>query len=486
MISYDPHSAIYFKKTDTAITSYHVQYFGIVPQRGWVHCRLLVAMESFTEKERAVVKGKNKKDYEVAMEEAEEAFGLNLQQRKLKFIFNFDDSKKRKQPSSSTSATKKGKTTPTTTVEPLPWKPTHSLPTLPDELPQSTKTESMDFLETPLSLSVDDTPTTETSSSVPPTLLDSRIRREGEEPIASLPSNQLVDSQGGDSGFETGSDFSVTPALQATPTTNDQSDSFFEFLESSDTSQPIPKKPKTLKTTPTIATPISPNHMTCAICDSDNGDLIRCRGSCLQAFHLDCLGIIKVPKARFCCDECLATPTVCHQCRGRGGEPLVSCDHNECDKYYHLSCVRSIDTFLLTEDAISSCGLHSCAKCTSAPNPSTTSLIQCVKCPIALHKATCLVAGCEVLSDSQMICYTHLDLSSKALPAHFNMNTCLDCGEGGTLVCCDFCSAAYHNHCLPEDHRASDSVHKWVCPCCQSHDLPTYESAVMCKCGTHR
>ena len=488
MISYDPHSATYFKKTNTAITSYHVQYFGIVPQRGWVNCRLLVPMESITEKERAIVKGKKKKDYEVAMEEAKEAIGLNLKQRKLKFIFNFDDGlrRKRKQSSSTTSVAKKDKTTPTTTVEPLPWKPTHSLPTLPDELLPIAKTKIIDPLKTPLILLIGDTPTTETTPSAPPTILDSRIRTEGEEPIVSLPSNQLVDSQGGDSGFETGSDFSTTPALQATPTTNDQSDPF-EFLESPDANQPIPaKKPKSLKTTPAIATPTSSNHMTCAICDSDNGDLITCKGSCLQAFHLDCLGIVKVPKAGICCDDCLTTPTVCHQCRGQGGEPLVSCDHNECDKHYHLSCVRSMDTFMLTEDTISSCGLHSCAKCTSTPNPSTTSLIQCVKCPIALHKATCLVAGCEVLNDSQMICYTHLDLSSKSLPTHFNMNTCLDCGDGGTLVCCDFCSAAYHNHCLPEDHRASDSAHKWVCPFCQSHDLPTYESVVICKCGTHR
>ena len=227
----------------------------------------------------------------------------------------------------------------------------------------------------------------------------------------------------------------------------------------------------------------------CAICDN-NGDLV----SCFQSFHLDCLGIINAPGTGFVCDECILTPTVCFKCKkvaSEDGDDLVACGQQHCDKHYHLSCVRLIKTFTISKETnLSSCGLHLCAKCTyTETSLNTTKLLQCIRCPLALHKVTCLVAGCEVLNDKQMICYQHLDLKSASLPqsiGHFNMNTCLDCGFGGPLVCCDFCSATYHDHCLSDEQKPLESVPEWLCPCCASHDLPTYESAVMCKCGSHR
>ena len=148
----------------------------------------------------------------------------------------------------------------------------------------------------------------------------------------------------------------------------------------------------------------------CAICDNNNGDLIGCGGHCFQSFHLDCLGIINAPSTGFVCDECILTPTVCFKCKkvaSEDGDELVACGQQHCDKHYHLSCVRSIKTFTISKETnLSSCGLHLCAKCTyTETSLNTTKLLQCIRCPLALHKVTCLVAGCEVLNDKQMICY---------------------------------------------------------------------------------
>ena len=319
-------------------------------------------------------------------------------------------------------------------------------------------------------------------------------------------SAHLMDSQ--DSGFETGSDLSVTPILQVVSTAiTDQSQSIgFPDKQVANSNRGTMKHPSVRKSKATgkkSSTPLSHKgegkerllicSVKCGICDAeDEKNLVICNGHCFQGFHLDCLGIVRPPTTGFYCDECLTTPTVCFQCKKSEsplGDALLPCTHSECDKHYHLSCVRLAKTFVINEKKFE-CGLHSCAKCTGTKTTlTTTAMLQCIRCPVALHKTTCLVAGCEILSDREMICYTHIDLKSVSLPqsiGHFNMNTCLDCGEAGSLVCCDFCSAAYHNHCLSEEHRASDSAQEWVCPCCASHDLPTYESAVMCKCGPHR
>ena len=68
---------------------------------------------------------------------------------------------------------------------------------------------------------------------------------------------------------------------------------------------------------------------------------------------------------------------------------------------------------------------------------------------LALHKLDCLVAGCEVIGPTQMICYKHVKITKNTkLYSHININTCLECGAIGFLYCCDVCSAAYHAESL--------------------------------------
>lgn len=144
MVSYDPNAAIYFKTTNDEVSSYHLQYFGIVARRAWVRSKLLLPMKSLEERSTKPPAGKSRKDYEVAMTEANEAFKLELKQRKLKFIFNFVSSipgnngsqgnqRKRKQPVSTNSSVvametqkipRKINVENSTSPPTSPWKPT--------------------------------------------------------------------------------------------------------------------------------------------------------------------------------------------------------------------------------------------------------------------------------------------------------------------------------------------------------------------------
>ena len=228
----------------------------------------------------------------------------------------------------------------------------------------------------------------------------------------------------------------------------------------------------------------------CNICDCEDTDLLMCTGHCLQSFHLDCLGLMEEPSFKFLCDECLISLGNCFICGKNHGE-VKKCSKPKCSKLYHLDCIGDNKLFQFGGKSLSfSCPLHVCAKCTSIGISATSvnsSLLQCVKCPLALHKPDCLVAGCEIIDQTHMVCYQHLKITKNVkLYSHINLNTCLECGAIGSLYCCDVCSAAYHLQCLDEDSRpASDGSH-WKCPSCTIHDIPTYGSLVITKFGVWR
>lgn len=242
----------------------------------------------------------------------------------------------------------------------------------------------------------------------------------------------------------------------------------------------------------------------CAICDASDTNLLACQGHCFQAFHVDCLGLVQPPNFQFVCDECQAVSRQCFVCSKSTGS-LERCAKPKCSKFYHRSCIQNNSLFVF--DSLKTkftCPLHSCAKCVcsdvdAAMAPKGSTLVQCVKCPLALHNPSCLIAGCNLLSASQMVCHLHIRIASELnLYKHLNMDNCCECGESGSLYCCDFCSSAYHKECL-EDHQKPVEVEegeegergvgeseKWMCPACREHDLPTYESVVLCKFGVWR
>ena len=227
---------------------------------------------------------------------------------------------------------------------------------------------------------------------------------------------------------------------------------------------------------------------TCSICDEEGAELLLCEGTCGSTFHLDCIGLVLPPKFGFVCDECLCFRRECFSCKGDRGV-LHKCSRPSCPKVYHLSCVAASKLFAVGKKQVSfTCPLHVCARCKSVGCVRDgEEVLECRQCPLALHGDDCLVAGCEVVGPNQMVCYRHVRIDrDKNLYSHINIGTCLECGEPGSLYCCDFCSAAYHDGCLEKESRPSLEGGYWCCPNCVVHDLPAYGSMVICKHGRHR
>ena len=233
----------------------------------------------------------------------------------------------------------------------------------------------------------------------------------------------------------------------------------------------------------------------CSICDEEDTDLLVCGGHCYGMFHLDCLGLMQPPTFKFVCDECLVSSSKCFTCgKSNDDNELVKCSKPRCTKLYHLSCIKGNKLFSFDQRKSTSftCPLHVCARCASIGGSTQTqvghsNLLQCTMCPLALHKPDCLIAGCEVVNQTHMVCYQHIKITKNSqLYSHLNLNTCLDCGKTGSLFCCDVCSAAYHMECLDEDDRPANDSDSWKCPNCAVHDLPVYGSLVLCKFGVWR
>ena len=97
------------------------------------------------------------------------------------------------------------------------------------------------------------------------------------------------------------------------------------------------------------------------------------------------------------------------------------------------------------------CPYHMCHTCNS-DNPqnghvgkTNEKLARCVRCPSAYHASTsCLPAGSEILTGSQVICPKHY----KSTQPPLNATWCFLCTKGGSLICCDTCPTSFHPECL--------------------------------------
>uniref|UniRef100_A0A8C3RHT9 Histone-lysine N-methyltransferase, H3 lysine-36 specific n=1 Tax=Cyanoderma ruficeps TaxID=181631 RepID=A0A8C3RHT9_9PASS len=210
----------------------------------------------------------------------------------------------------------------------------------------------------------------------------------------------------------------------------------------------------------------------CQICEKP-GELLLCEAQCCGAFHLQCLGLSEMPKGKFICNECSTGVHTCFVCKSCG-EDVKRCLLPLCGKYYHEACIQKYPPTVLQNKGFR-CSLHICMTCHAA-NPANISaskgrLMRCVRCPVAYHSNDfCLAAGSVVLASNSIIC-----------PNHFTA-WCFVCSEGGSLLCCESCPAAFHRECLNIEMPEGS----WYCNDCKAGKKPHYKEVVWVKVGRYR
>ncbi|XP_044306868.1 histone-lysine N-methyltransferase, H3 lysine-36 specific isoform X2 [Varanus komodoensis] len=223
----------------------------------------------------------------------------------------------------------------------------------------------------------------------------------------------------------------------------------------------------------------------CQICEKP-GELLLCEAQCCGAFHLQCLGLSEMPKGKFICTECSTGVHTCFVCKS-SGENVKRCLLPLCGKYYHEECIQKYPPTVMQNKGFR-CSLHICMTCHAA-NPANVSaskgrLMRCVRCPVAYHSNDfCLAAGTVILASNSMICPNHFTPRRGCRNhEHVNVSWCFVCSEGGSLLCCESCPAAFHRECLNIDMPEGS----WYCNDCKAGKKPHYKEVVWVKVGRYR
>ncbi|XP_053150478.1 histone-lysine N-methyltransferase, H3 lysine-36 specific isoform X3 [Hemicordylus capensis] len=223
----------------------------------------------------------------------------------------------------------------------------------------------------------------------------------------------------------------------------------------------------------------------CQICEKP-GELLLCEAQCCGAFHLQCLGLSEMPKGKFICTECSTGVHTCFVCKS-SGENVKRCLLPLCGKYYHEDCIQKYPPTVMQNKGFR-CSLHICMTCHAA-NPANVSaskgrLMRCVRCPVAYHSNDfCLAAGTVILASNSMICPNHFTPRRGCRNhEHVNVSWCFVCSEGGSLLCCESCPAAFHRECLNIDMPEGS----WYCNDCKAGKKPHYKEVVWVKVGRYR
>nr|XP_055036635.1 histone-lysine N-methyltransferase, H3 lysine-36 specific isoform X2 [Misgurnus anguillicaudatus] len=223
----------------------------------------------------------------------------------------------------------------------------------------------------------------------------------------------------------------------------------------------------------------------CQVCEK-HGDLLLCEGQCCRAFHPECTGLSDAPLNSFLCQECTSGIHSCFACK-RLSEDVRRCMIPECGKFYHGECVASYAP-TVPLNLTFRCPLHVCLACfiTNPTNPSISKgqLICCIRCPVAYHADDhCIPAGSVTLTDSCIVCPNHfIPRKGCRNHEHVNVSWCFVCSEGGSLLCCESCPAAFHRECLNIDMPEGS----WYCNDCRAGRKPHYKEIVWVKVGRYR
>ncbi|XP_030068161.1 LOW QUALITY PROTEIN: histone-lysine N-methyltransferase, H3 lysine-36 specific [Microcaecilia unicolor] len=223
----------------------------------------------------------------------------------------------------------------------------------------------------------------------------------------------------------------------------------------------------------------------CQICEK-LGELLLCEAQCCGAFHLQCIGMSAMPKGKFICKECSTGLHTCFVCK-KNDLCVKRCLLPLCGKYYHEECVKKYPPTMLQNKGFR-CSLHICISCHAAnpanPSASKGRLMRCVRCPVAYHANDfCLAAGTVVLASNSIICPNHFTARRGCRNhEHVNVSWCFVCSEGGSLLCCESCPAAFHRECLNIEMPDGN----WFCNDCRAGKKPHYKEVVWVKVGRYR
>ncbi|KAM9477375.1 histone-lysine N-methyltransferase NSD2 isoform 2-T3 [Clarias gariepinus] len=223
----------------------------------------------------------------------------------------------------------------------------------------------------------------------------------------------------------------------------------------------------------------------CQICEKTSEDLVTCEGQCYGSYHLQCIGL-EQPSEKVLCTACRTGVHACFTCKKSEGE-VKRCSVLHCGRFYHEACLR-LSALTVFDNRGFRCPLHICLSCHCSGRGTAKAtkgkMIRCLRCPVAYHTGDlCIAAGSEMLNPTTMLCTNHFNpKKGYRHHTHVNVSWCFICSNGGRLLCCESCPAAFHPDCL----NITMPDGSWFCYDCRSGKKPKYRDIIWVKLGNYR
>uniref|UniRef100_A0A9J7YXN9 Nuclear receptor binding SET domain protein 2 n=1 Tax=Cyprinus carpio carpio TaxID=630221 RepID=A0A9J7YXN9_CYPCA len=250
------------------------------------------------------------------------------------------------------------------------------------------------------------------------------------------------------------------------------------------------------------------------MCKQTGEDLVMCEGQCCGSYHLHCIGLDRSAE-KVLCTACSSGVHECFTCKKSEGE-VRRCCVLHCGRFYHEACVR-LSALTVFENRGFRCPLHTCLSChysgRGAGKATKGKMMRCLRCPVAYHVGDlCVAAGSEMITSSAIVCTNHfMPKKGYSHHSHVNVSWCFICSkarsifdlsffsffflimtalykcvnvcvEGGQLLCCESCPAAFHPDCL----NIAMPDGSWFCNDCRSGKKPKYRDIIWVKLGNYR
>lgn len=505
MISRDPTDGRFSKSSAAVGFTYHVQYFGEAT-RGWTQPgkfwpfegpKLLISNRSVLPKTRT-------KRHEEAISEAVQALKLNPQARVKKLTFNYilTDPKALQLPKTPTPVKKKRATIK---IKAVNNESVYDFDETIDDIEQEDKPELVWSRPRELTPPRDVTPppNRDEDNRSPATPIvareDNSVNDQQEEQAKDEEVEEVVEEVQQEQEMKPKDRKRSSPRREMSPMNNNSSSRPLKRLRgSSIVKRPAPPPADAMtssedaSSTSDLEAPDVRLDKLCNVCQDETGTFYFCSGTCLRTMHAACGGSESTNNNSdsFICQECKTGKHPCFVCKLVDGD-CVKCCHKNCGKYYHIAClnpnsypanIKSGKTF--------TCPMHYCLTCyTDQPyprdinclKPSKRQLLKCLSCPTAFHNDdACTAAGTVVLAGNYVMCPAHRSTKNEK---HINVSWCFSCNEGGNLICCESCPAAFHAECIDNPPKSDE---QYFCYDCQSRKQLHYGDIIWIKLGAYR
>lgn len=488
MISRDPVDGRFARSTAGGFV-YHVQYFG-EPTRNWVHPGKFWPFEGprlvLPDTKKSVIPKSRSKNHERAIAEAIQASKLDPNTRVKKLTFNYIlvDPKANHAPKTPSSAKKRK--TPSKSKSKSGDDSVYDFDESIDDIEQEDQPElvwSRPREPTPPPLHEPTPPLIDEDNGSPPTPVVAR--EDDEEPEMLVPDREFTppNSKNTNSSSSNSEDSSrPTKRIRTSSVQKKVNPPSADNLTNSEDASSVSD----------LEAPDVRVDKLCHVCQEESGVFFFCKGACQRTMHAACGGneSSNMNGENFICQECRTGKHPCYVCKSADGG-CMKCFHKTCGKYYHVSCLDPQSyPFNYKPGKNLTCPLHYCLTCyTDQPyprdvdclKPSKRQLIKCLCCPTAFHNDdACTAAGTVSLAGSYVQCPAHRSTKNEK---HLNVSWCFSCNEGGNLICCESCPAAFHADCIDNPPQNDE---QYFCYDCQNRKQLHYGDIIWIKLGAYR